>query len=339
MKEENNKTNLVKAFVFVAIAVILTATGTYAFFRANIEGVESESTISVGGATLEIKYEGTQTITAQNIIPGWSSKKYFNIDITNGSGQAISFNVNLVVQKSNFYTTTNSTDSYLQYALYKCSSSTDKTCSTVITNTKTLTKQSGTDTVATVKTSENGKTYYALEMKFPDTGTSQSQTGTDDEVLTFNGYVTIDASGKVYEKTPVSFADDDWGTIASVVSSRKAASASTYKVGDTKEVTIDGTNYTVRIANNSNYDCSLESKTACGFVVEFVDIVEKRVMNSSATNVGGWPATEMRAYLNGEFLAKLPSDLQSVIADTTVVSGHGSTSGETNFTSTDKIYL
>ena len=64
-------------------------------------------------------------------------------------------------------------------------------------------------------------------------------------------------------------------------------------------------------------------------------------MNSSSTNVGGWPATAMRSYLNGEFLAKLPSDLQSVIADTTttVVSGHGSTSGETNFTSTDKIYL
>ena len=62
-------------------------------------------------------------------------------------------------------------------------------------------------------------------------------------------------------------------------------------------------------------------------------------MNSTNTNVGGWPATAMRTYLNGEFLAKLPSDLQSVIADTTVISGHGSTSGETNFTSTDKIYL
>ena len=165
--------------------------------------------------------------------------------------------------------------------------------------------------------------------------TSGDGTVSGNKIIANSLAITVQAQ---YVKLP-SFADDDWATIAANVQANKAATASTYKVGDTKEVTIDGTNYTVRIANNSNYDCSLESKTACGFVVEFVDIVEKRAMNSSATNVGGWPATEMRAYLNGEFLAKLPSDLQSVIADTTVVSGHGSTSGETNFTSTDKIYL
>ena len=144
---------------------------------------------------------------------------------------------------------------------------------------------------------------------------------------------------------PTSFADDDWATIAAYVKANKEATASVYSVGSEKEVEIDmddnGTpeTYIVRIANNSNYDCTLDSKTACGFVVEFVDIVEQRAMNSDRTNVGGWPVTAMRTYLNGEFLAKLPSDLRSVIASTTVVSGHGSTSRETNFTSTDKIYL
>ena len=133
------------------------------------------------------------------------------------------------------------------------------------------------------------------------------------------------------------FVSDPWKTIAECVRNRNGDSAP-YNVGDEKEVAIGGTNYTVRIANNSNYDCSLESKTACGFVVEFVDIVEQRAMNSSETNEGGWPATAMRIYLNREFLAKLPSDLQSVIADTTVVSGHGS-NNSSNFTSTDKIYL
>ena len=34
-----------------------------------------------------------------------------------------------------------------------------------------------------------------------------------------------------------------------------------------------------------------------------------------------------------------PSEIKNAIIDTTVVSGHGSTSGETNFTSTDKLYL
>jgi hypothetical protein len=35
----------------------------------------------------------------------------------------------------------------------------------------------------------------------------------------------------------------------------------------------------------------------------------------------------------------LPVALKNAIIDTTVVSGHGPTSGETNFTSTDKLYL
>ena len=163
---------------------------------------------------------------------------------------------------------------------------------------------------------------------------SGTATTTGNNLVATSSNITIKA---IYSKH--TFADDDWATIAAYVQANKESTASVYAVGSEKKVTIGGTDYTVRIANNSNYDCTLDSKTACGFVVEFVDIVEQRAMNSTNTNVGGWPATAMRTYLNGEFLAKLPSDLQSVIADTTVVSGHGSTSGETNFTSTDKLYL
>ena len=143
------------------------------------------------------------------------------------------------------------------------------------------------------------------------------------------------------------FETDSWATIASNINTSK------YKVGDEKEVEIDMNDdgikesYTVRIANNSTpSECATEgfSQTACGFVVEFVDIVQKTRMNSSRTTEGGWPATEMRTYLNGTFKSKLPSDLQNVIANTTVVSGHGSSDryserDDGNWASTDKIYL
>ena len=67
--ENNNKNNIfVKAFVFVAFAIILTVGVTYAYFRATITGVESESTISIGGATLKIVYEGLNSITANDTI-------------------------------------------------------------------------------------------------------------------------------------------------------------------------------------------------------------------------------------------------------------------------------
>ena len=136
-----------------------------------------------------------------------------------------------------------------------------------------------------------------------------------------------------------SFANDSWTTIANNV---RNGLGYKYNVGDEKEVSVGGTNYTVRVANNTTpSECSNEgfSQTACGFVVEFVDIVEQRIMNSTNTNVGGWKDSAMRIYANGDFLNKLPAELRNVIIKTKVVSGHGSTSGETNFTSTDKIYL
>ena len=135
-----------------------------------------------------------------------------------------------------------------------------------------------------------------------------------------------------------SFDTDSWDTIAQNV---KAGNSSIYKVGDTKEVAIDGKSYTVRVANNSTpSECNDAnfSQTACGFVVEFVDIVGNRPMNNTDTNVGGWPASKMRTYINGEFLSMMPNDLQKVIIDTKVISGHGS-SDTSNFTSVDKIYL
>ncbi len=61
-------------------------------------------------------------------------------------------------------------------------------------------------------------------------------------------------------------------------------------------------------------------------------------MSDTGTNVGGWPATSMRTYLNGDFYNLLSDDLKNNIIDTTVVSGHGS-SESNNFTTTDKIYL
>ena len=142
--------------------------------------------------------------------------------------------------------------------------------------------------------------------------------------------------GYICEKVP-SFKDDSWSTIAANV---KAGKASAYQVGDTKNVDMGslGT-HTVRVANTSSCTNRETSETACGFVVEFADIISLQKMNSTSTNVGGWPASAMRTYVNGTIYNALPNELQNVITETTVVSSHGSTSGEDNFTSSDKLYL
>ncbi len=151
------------------------------------------------------------------------------------------------------------------------------------------------------------------------------------------GYFT-DIKDKPNE--PESFATDSWSTIAKAV---KDNNISKYNVGDTK--TIDMGTYgthTVRIANTSTpTECSTTgfSQSACGFVLEFVDIITTHNMNDTVTNVGGWPATSMRTFVNNNIYNALPYILKSRIIDTIVVSGHGNTNGEENFTSTDKLYL
>ena len=137
----------------------------------------------------------------------------------------------------------------------------------------------------------------------------------------------------------VSFTDDSWVTIVSAV---QAGNIENYHVGDTKEVDM-GTfgKHTLRIANISTpAECSTAgfSQTACGFILEFADIITKHKMNSTDTNAGGWPASEMYDYVNNDIYNALPNELKNGIIDTYVVSGHGASNPE-NLTSTDKLYL
>ena len=165
----------------------------------------------------------------------------------------------------------------------------------------------------------------------------------------------------------ISFSNDDWSTIIHAV---QTGNTSNYHVGDTKTVTLGnglGT-HTLRIANMSTpSECSTTgfSQTACGFVLEFADIITDHRMglytngnvnlNGSTVNgtgnKGGWEYSDLRAFLNSTIYANenidysttgiyssLPEVLRNAIINTTVVSGHGS-ADTTNYTTTDKLYL
>ena len=129
----------------------------------------------------------------------------------------------------------------------------------------------------------------------------------------------------------VDFETDDWSTIVAAVQSGNHP----YQAGNTKtiELDLDSTvegkeKYTLRVANTTS--CSEEwmqdvekSKTACGFVLEFVDIITKVKMNSTSTNAGGWPASEMRTYLKDSILPMIQEEIGNIIIDTYVISSHG----------------
>ena len=131
---------------------------------------------------------------------------------------------------------------------------------------------------------------------------------------------------------PVSFANDKWEVILTAI---EEENTSNYHVGDTKTIDLGtlGT-HTLRIANkSSDWECcgvDGYSQSACGFVIEFADIIKKEAMNTTNTNVGGWPASAMRTYVNETIYKALVGVIGNAIIDTKVVPSS---------TSTDKLYL
>ena len=177
-----------------------------------------------------------------------------------------------------------------------------------------------------------------------------SEVGYDNSNSGLTSQNVQDALDELYDSrsctNQINFATASWNEIAE---------ASPYQLQDSMEErttrNIDlgsfGT-HTLRIANISTPgECRGNgfSQTACGVVIEFADIITTHRFNpytNGATNgngnKGGWPASEMRTYVNGDIYNALPTDLKGAIINTTVVSGYGK-NDSSNFTSTDKLYL
>lgn len=167
-----------------------------------------------------------------------------------------------------------------------------------------------------------------------------NQLPSTEQTLTFNFAVNyVQADSNAVPVVPPAFNElTSWDDLIEAIDNGEV----TPTVGDTKTVDMGtlGT-HTLRVVNTSTpSECSSAgfSETACGLVLEFADAVTNRPMHSSDSNVGGWPATSLRSYVNSNIYNALPSALKDAIIDTSVVSGHGS-DDSSNFTSTDKLYL
>ena len=187
---------------------------------------------------------------------------------------------------------------------------------------------------------------YRFRFEFKSTEEEMQQndsTGSVEIVIT-------EAPSKGVCPEPESFSTDSWDTIACNV---KKGNTSAYNLGDTKEITFEyefvgdtksEQTVHVRVANKTTpQECSQEgfSQGACGFVVEFVEVIDNQPINSyeyRSTNKGGWKECELRPYINNHLYEALPQDLRDVIIDTYLVSSHGSLDTE-DFETTDKIYL
>ena len=306
----------------IVFLLIITISFSYAYFSIKVSGNDNAKDVVVNAGTLSLVYTDGPEIKVENIRPGKTITK--EVTVKNTGTLDTNYNIiwqSLVNEITNDELVLSATCQRLNSA-----GTVEGTC-------ESISQAPIKDTTIAKKISiESGITHkYTFTILFKEINADQNY----NQGKKFGGVLGIE------EYKARNFATDSWSTIIANV---KAGNGSEYVVGSTKEVDL-GTTYgthTLRVANTSTpSECSTIgfSQSACGFVLEFADIITTHVMNGTSRNTGGWPASSMYTFVNNDIYNTLPSEIKNAIIDTTVVSGHGSTSGETNFTSTDKLYL
>ena len=324
-----------KIYIALCVSILLVGVGvSLAYFGIKIIGNDTAKGNKVVTGNLELTYTDTIELTLDGAFPGDSFDKVVTVKNTGTKDSKYSLVwTELTNEITNDELVVEATCRRLN------SSGTEEgTCDAIAqTPIKSMNLKKN------VLIEPNVTHEYTIKITFIDTGKPQNY----NKNKSFSGKLGINEYNL---PTSVSFAEDSWETIATLVQEGELGN---YNVGDTKTVDMGtyGT-HTLRIANTSTpSECSTTgfSQSACGFVLEFADIITTHNMNPAGTykgtqydygwNVDGWPASSMYTFVNNDIYNALPSELRNAIIDTVTVSGHGSTSGETNFTSTDKLYL
>ena len=316
-----NKDKMTLFVTGMFLLLIMTTGLSYAYFSASVKGNENAKNVVVEAGTLSLVYTDGPEIKAQNIKPGWSTTKEVSVKNTG----TLDTNYNIIWQSLTNEITNNEMVISATCQRLNASGTVEGTC-------ESISQAAISDmTIAKRVSIESGITHkYTFTILFKETNADQNT----NQGKKFNGVLGIE------EYIPTQFEKDNWSTIVSNV---KSGNINAYNVGDIKNVDL-GTYgiHTLRIANTSTpSECSGTgfSQSACGFVLEFADIITTHTMNDTDTNVGGWPATSMRTFVNNDIYNAIPDEIKKVIIDTTTMSGHGSTTKETNFISTDKLYF
>ena len=138
-----------------------------------------------------------------------------------------------------------------------------------------------------------------------------------------------------YQVLSDTFADNEWSAI--IAACQSGSVPSSWAVGNSKTMTINGASYQVDIIGK-NHDTYTGGGTA-PLTFQLNDCYgTKYPMNSSNTNSGGWASCEMRTTHLPAILALMPSEVQTGIKAVDKLTSAGSQSSTIN-TSSDKLFL
>ena len=313
-----NRENKILFGVCLGIMFLISVSTSYGYFSSTIRNDSVKDQVVTTG-TLSLRYVDGAEINMQNITPGATVTKTLYVANTG----TLNATYNLVWQELvNEITNDEMLIEGICTRLDGISESVSGTCNNI-----SSTPISSNVIKSAVSIEPNIIHKYDLTITFKEANASQNY----NQSKKFSGVIGVK------ESTTLDFSSDSWNTIISNV---KAGKGSSYEVGATKEVTLStlGT-HTIRVANNTSpSECSTSgfSQTACGFVLEFADIITTHSMDSSS--VGGWNETALYTYLNNTIYNELPNNLKNSIINTTVVSSPSIISEE-HIVSTDKMYL
>lgn len=143
---------------------------------------------------------------------------------------------------------------------------------------------------------------------------------------------TVSVAVQMYNPT---LAANSWAQIAEASAAGKASTL--WKVGDTKDIVVNGETLTLAIMGFNHDDLQAGGKAGITFGMKNL-MKDTRQMNSSNTNSGGFPGSAMYSWLQNTLLTQLPSDLQSVIKMVNKKTSAGSQSSTIN-TNAMKLFL
>lgn len=210
---------------------------------------------------------------------------------------------------------------------------------TFFSATITVTVDSG----ATVVLKKGGVT---LQTK-TSTGTAMftvTETGTYTVEATKNGQtvsgtVSVVSGTTSYALTLLflkdNFADNDWASI--IAACHSGSVPSTWVVGNSKPMTINGASYQVDIIGKNHDTYASGGKAPLTFQLHDC-YADAKQMNRSNTNSGGWTSCDMRSTHLPAILAKMPTEVQNSIREVSKLTSAGNQSATIN-TTADKLFL
>lgn len=171
-----------------------------------------------------------------------------------------------------------------------------------------------------------------------------TETGTYTIVATKNGQITSGSVDVVSGTTSYTlalnflkdnFADNDWTSI--IAACHSGSVPSTWVVGNSKTMTINGASYQVDIIGK-NHDTYAAGGTA-PLTFQLHDCyADTKAMNRSNTNSGGWASCAMRTTHLPAILSKMPTEVQNGIREVNKLTSAGDQSTTIN-TTADKLFL